>query len=199
MEQRRSLRFATLGPAGTNHDLVTRRYLAFHGLEDAEVVLIDDFFEGLAMMADGRADFMVQVAVHPDCADVVSKAHFDYGIRIIDTFISPSRELAILTRAEVAEPRTLALQPATRGYADISAWPDHVPVSSIMRIAEGLLEGRYDSGLTTLEFAKRHPGRFRVDTVIGTVDDPWLVFGAERVSTGGLVAWPESPGSRQFR
>lgn len=199
MDRRGNLRFVTLGPAGTNHDLVTRRYLAFHGLDDAEVVLIDDFFEGLAMMAGGRADFMVQVAVHPDCADVVSKAHFDHGIRIIDTFISPSRELAVLTRAEVARPRTLALQPATRGYADISAWPDHVPVSSIMRIAEGLLEGRYDSGLTTLEFAERHPGKFRVDAVIGTVDDPWLVFGAERVSTGGLVAWPESPGSRQFR
>ncbi len=198
MDRRDNLRFVTLGPAGTNHDLVTRRYLAFHGLDDAKVVLIDDFFEGLAMMAGGRADFMVQVAVHPDCADVVSKAHFDHGIRIIDTFISPSRELAILTRAEVARPRTLALQPATRGYADISAWPDHVPVSSIMRIAEGLLEGRYDSGLTTLEFAERHPGRFRVDAVIGTVDDPWLVFGPERVSTGGLVAWPESPGSRQF-
>ena len=143
MDRRGNLRFVTLGPAGTNHDLVTRRYLAFHKLDDAEVVLIDDFFEGLAMMAGGRADFMVQVAVHPDCADVVSKAHFDHRIRIIDTFISPSRELAVLTRAEVARPRTLALQPATRGYADISAWPDHVPVSSIMRIAEGLLEGRY--------------------------------------------------------
>lgn len=199
MDRQQNLRFVTLGPAGTNHDLVTRRYLAFHALEDAEVFLIDDFFEGLAMMAGGRADFMVQVAVHPDCADVVSKAHFDFGIRIIDTFISPSRDLAILTRAEVARPRTLALQPATRGYADISAWPEHVPVSSIMRIAEGLLEGRYDSGLTTLEFAERHPGRFRIETLIGTVDDPWLVFGAERVSAGGLVAWPESPGSRQFR
>ncbi len=199
MSVRGGLRFATLGPAGTNHDLVARRYLAFHGLDDAEVLLIDDFFEGLAMMAGGRADFMVQVAVHPDCADTVSKAHFDYGIRIIDTFISPSRELGILTRAEVDEPRTLALQPATRGYADISAWPDHVPVSSIMRIAEGLLEGRYDSGLTTLEFAERHPGRFRVDAVIGTVDDPWLVYGRKRVADGGLIAWPESPGSRQFR
>ncbi len=198
MDRRNRLRFVTLGPAGTNHDLVTRRYLAFHGLSHAEVFLIDDFFEGLAMMNGGQADFMVQVAVHPDCADTVSRAHFDYGIRIIDTFISPSRDLAILTRAEVARPRTLALQPATRGYADISAWPEHVPVSSIMRIAEGLLEGRYDSGLTTLEFAERHPGRFRVDAAIGTVDDPWLVFGSERVSTGGLVAWLESPASRQF-
>ena len=150
-------------------------------------------------MADGQADFMVQVAVHPDCADIVSKAHFDYGIRIVDTFISPSRELAILTRAEIDRPTTLALQPATRGYADISGWPEHVPVSSIMRIAEGLLEGRYDSGLTTLEFAERHPGKFRVDAAIGTVDDPWLVFGRRRVSAGDLVAWPESPGSRLFQ
>ena len=196
---RSTLRFATLGPAGTNHDMVTRNYLAFRGLADAEVVLIDSFFDGLAMMADGGADFMIQVAVHPDCAAVVSKAHFDYGIHVVDTFISPSKELGILTRAGVARPRTLALQPATSGYADISAWPEHVPAGSIMRVAEGLLDGRYDSGLTTLELAERHPGRFRVDAVIGTVDDPWLVYGRERVTGGGLVAWPDSPACRQFR
>lgn len=199
MSVRGGLRFATLGPAGTNHDLVTRNYLAFHGLADAGVVLIDDFFEGLAMMAGGRADFMVQVAVHPDCAAVVSKAHFDYGIHIVDTFISPSKELGILTRAEVARPRTLALQPATGGYADLRAWPEHVPAGSIMRVAEGLLDAAWDSGLAALELAERHPGRFRVDAVIGTVDDPWLVYGRNRVAGAGLVAWPESPGSRQFR
>ena len=199
MSSSSSPRFATLGPAGTNHDLVTRNYLGFHGLEDAVVILIDDFFEGLAMMAGGRADFMIQVAVHPDCADVVSKAHFDHGIHIVDTFISPSKELGILTRAEVARPRTLALQPATSGYADLSAWPEHVPARSIMRVAEGLLDGTYDSGLTTLELVETHPGRFRVDAVIGTVDDPWLVYGRERVSSGKLVAWPASPASRQFR
>ena len=121
MTHRNKLRFVTLGPAGTNHDLVTRNYLAFHGLDDAAVILIDDFFEGLAMMAGGRADFMVQVAAHPDCAEVVSRAHFDHGIHIVDSFISPGRALGILTRAEMAEPRTLALQPATSGYADISA------------------------------------------------------------------------------
>ena len=50
------------------------------------------------MMSDGAADFMIQVAVHPDCTDVFVKAHFAHGIHIIDTFISPSKELAILTR-----------------------------------------------------------------------------------------------------
>ena len=192
-------RFVTLGPAGTNHDLVTRNYQAFHGLADAEVVLVDDFGEGLAMLAARQADFMVQVAVHPDCAATVSKAHFDHGIHIVDVFISPSRELGILTRAEVARPKRLALQPATSGYADLSAWPEHVPAGSIMRVAESLLDGTVDSGLTALELAERHPERFRIDAVIGTVDDPWLVYGRGRVAAAGVVAWPESPASHLFR
>lgn len=194
----RRLAFVTLGPAGTNHELVTQRYLDFHRL-DATVTLIDDFFEGLEMIGCGDADHMVLVAVHPDCADVVARGHFEHGVHVIDTFISPSKELAILTRADVATPRTLALQPAIRGYADISAWPEHIPVSSIMRIAEGLLDGRYESGLTTLEVAEAHPGRFRIDARIGTVDDPWLVFGKARVANGDVVAWPQSPGARRMR
>ncbi len=199
MNRRAGPRFVTLGPAGTNHELVTRNYLAFHGLAEAELILIDDFFEGLAVMGAGQAEFMVQVAVHPDCAAVVAKAHFDYGIHVVDCFISPSKELGILTRAEVAQPRTLALQPATSGYADLSAWPEHVPAASIMRVAEGLLDGAYDSGLTALELADQYPGRFRIDAVVGAVDDPWLVYGRERVAGSGLVAWPESPASRRFR
>ena len=194
----RPLTFITLGPAGTNHELVARRYLDFHQI-NAELVLIDDFFEGLAMIDRGDADYMVQVAVHPDCADTVARGHFEHGVHIIDTFISPSRDLAILTRREVETPRTLALQPATRGYADISAWTEHIAVSSIMRIAEGLLSGAYDSGLTTLEVAEAHPDKLRVDVQIGTVDDPWLIFGKARVAKGDLVAWPDSPGAAIVR
>lgn len=191
--------FVTLGPAGTNHEMVTKNYLSFRGLKNASIVLIDDFYDGLEMMSDGQADFMLQVAVHPDCAGVVATAHFKYGIRVIDSFISPSKALGIVTRKEVAHPTTLALQPATAAYSDISAWPEQIHVSSIMRIAEGLLEGKYDSGLTTLEFAERHPERLRVDVRIGTVDDPWLVYGKRRVSTGELLAWPSSPAVEQLR
>lgn len=194
----RQLHFVTLGPAGTNHDFVTRRYLRFHGLE-AEVTLLDDFFVGLKMIHDGSADHMIQVALHPDCADVVAKAHFGHDIHIIDTFISPSKDLAILTQSDIVSPRTLALQPATRGYADIGAWPEKIEISSIMRIAEGLLEGRYDSGLTTLELAEAHPNRFRIDATIGTVDDPWLVYGRKRVATDNIVAWRDSPGAKLVR
>lgn len=190
--------FVTLGPAGTNHEMVTRNYLAFRGLKTAAVHLVDDFREGLKMMADGRADFMVQVAVHPDCADIVATAHFEHGFHVIDTFISPSKDLAILTRKEIETSRTLALQPATRNYADLTTWEELIPVSSIMRIAEGLLEGKYDSGLTTLELAEQHPDHLRVDVRIGTVDDPWIVLGKQRVCDGKLLAWPEAPGIEQM-
>lgn len=190
--------FVTLGPAGTNHEMVTRNYLSFRGLDQAAIELVDDFVEGLQMMADGAADFMVQAAVHPDCADMVARAHFKHGIRIIDTFISPSKALGILTQADVAIPRTLALQPATRAYANTDAWTKHVSVSSISRISEGLLSREYESGLTTLELADQHPGRFRVDQRLGTVDDPWLVYGGESVCNGKLKAWPSSPANEQF-
>lgn len=190
--------FVTLGPTGTNHEMVARNYLSFRGLDGAAIELVDDFHDGLAMMADGRADFMVQAAVHPECADVVATAHFAHGIRVVDTFISPSRALGILTRRNIETPRTLAFQPATRKYADLGGWEELVPVSSIMRVAEGLLEGTYDSGLTTLELAEQHPGLLRVDVHIGTVDDPWLVYGKRRVSDGKLVAWPSAPVTGQF-
>ena len=56
--------FITLGPSGTNHDFVTQNYLRFKKLKDADIKLIDNFFFGLKMMADGRADYMVQAAVN---------------------------------------------------------------------------------------------------------------------------------------
>ena len=108
--------FVTLGPAGTNHEFVTRKYLACRGLKNAQVKLIDDFLVGLAMIKNGDADYMVQVAVHPECANIVATAHFKYGIRVIDTFISPSKELGIVTRRGIKTPKTLALQPATTKY-----------------------------------------------------------------------------------
>ena len=170
-------RFVTLGPAGTNHEMITRNYIQERYYTGASIRLISDFFDGLAQLQRGEADYMVQVAVHPDCADVVARGHFEFGVEVVDTFISPSKDLAILTRADVATPRTLALQPATRRYTDISPWPEHIPVSSIMDIAQGLLDGAYDSGLTTLEFAEQQPGKFRIDAKIGTVRDPWIVLG----------------------
>ena len=180
--------FVTLGPAGTNHEFVTGKYLEYRGLKNAQIKLIDDFLVGLSMINSGNADYMIQVAVHPACANVVATAHFEYGIHVIDTFISPSKELGIVTRRGIKTPKTLALHPATIKYTNVEKWEKLVYVNSIMHIPEGLLNGKYDSGLTTLEAAEKHKDQLRVDLQVGTVDDPWLVYGKCRVSSGNLVA-----------
>ena len=187
-EEKAGPNFVTLGPAGTNHEFVTRKYLAYRGLKNAQVKLIDDFLVGLAMIKNGDADYMIQVAVHPECANIVATAHFKYGIRVIDTFISPSKELGIVTRRGIKMPKTLALQPATTKYIDVGKWEKLVYVTSIMHIPEGLLNGKYDSGLTTLEAAEKHKDQLQIDIQIGTVDDPWLVYGKCRVSNSNFVA-----------
>ena len=100
---------------------------------------------------------------------------------------------------EVTVPKSLGLQPATKAYLDTDRWERLVPEVSIMTVAEGLLDGRFDSGVTALSLADEHPGRFRIDEELGTVDDPWIVYGRERASDGGVVAWPDSPAARLFR
>ena len=59
--------------------------------------------------------------------------------------------------------------------------------------------GRYDSGITLARFAEEHPQRLRVEEAIGTVVDPWLVYGTRPTCTGALLAWPDSPAAALFR
>ncbi len=162
--------FGTLGPAGSNHDWIAKRYLDFHGLPDAQIELFSDFDDAFDAMFQGRIHHVIQVAVHPSVTSTV--ARYRGRAHLIDTFISPSQTMAVLTRSEVDTPSTLGLQMATRDYIDASRWPTLVPEVSTVTVAEGLLTGRYDSGLTLLRIAEQYPDRFRVDEVIGTVDDP---------------------------
>ena len=191
--------FATLGPAGSNHEYVTKRYLTLHELTDVEVVLVEDFALTLGMMSAGEVDFTVQVAVHPDVTNMVAKAHFEHGIHVVDAFVSPSRPLGVLTRAEVSVPKSLGLHSATEAYLDTSRWDRLVPEVSRMTVSEGLLEGRFDSGVTALSFVEGYPERFRIEEELGTVDDPWIVYGRERVSDGRVVAWRDGPIARLYR
>ncbi len=157
--------FVTLGPTGTNHEFVTQRFIDFHSI-NARLELIGDFFEGLEIISRGHADYLVQAAVHPDCADVVAKGHFEYDIHVIDTFISSSKILTILTHSDIPIQRTIDLQKAICEYTDISVWPEHVFVKSVMLVADGLLQGNYDSGLTTLDVVEKNSGGFRIDNLI---------------------------------
>jgi hypothetical protein len=120
---------------------------------------------------------------------------------IVDTFISPSLPLAVLTRADVDNPRSIGvLHPATTDYIDTSKWEQvtKITTGSLHTVADGLLKGRYDSGLVYLNYARRYPGQLRVDQEIGSPDDAWLVLGRKRTFAEPILAWKDGPISRQF-
>lgn len=193
----RPIRFATLGPAGSNHEFVIRRYLDFHGLHNgAEVELVLDFQEGATRLIGGEIDFMLQVAVHPDAADVVARNR--HAMFVVDAFVSGSRPMAVVCRRDVERPAHLALQPATTGYIDACRYGRLIDEVSTASVAAGLLDGRYQAGLTYAAVAEEHPTRFRVLEMIGTVDDAWMVYGRHRLSQGRLLADPLSPAARAY-
>jgi hypothetical protein len=191
--------FATLGPEGGNHVLVTRRYLDLHGLDGVAVTLFEDFERGLALLAGGEADYLIQAAAHPRTSATIAQAFFKHGIHAIDCFIAPSHPLAILTRTTVAAPRNLGLKPATRDYADLSRWQSLIEEPTTTAVGEGLLAGRYDSGITLRRLAEENPGALRVDQDLGSVDDPWIVYGRRSVRDGDILAWRDGPAGRLYR
>ena len=184
-------RFLTLGPAGTNHDLATRRYIKFHDLDGASVGFVSSFFDALEAVRRHEADFIVQVCAHPDVAHTIERHHAE--IFLVDSFIGTTKAMGVVTRSDVEVPRSVGLMIATKGYFDTSRWETLVPETSNPLVAQGLLDGKYDSGFTALELAEQHPDRFRVDQVIGNVDVVWLVYGRVRTRQGNILAWRDAP------
>ena len=146
-----------------------------------------------------RVDAILQCAVHPETPRTLGENF--RRMFAVDCFIADSQELGIVSRREIAVPRTLGiLLPANRHYTDISRWPEHRNVGSLATIGELLLTDEIDSGLTYTSFAERYPDRLRVDEVIGSPDDVWIVYALERASfTGGIVAWSDSPGAAALK
>ena len=64
--------FATLGPVGSNHELVAKCYFTLNGLDAAASVIFDD---ALCRRDTGDVDFTVQVDVHSSETETVSAAH----------------------------------------------------------------------------------------------------------------------------
>jgi hypothetical protein len=194
-----SIIFATLGPSGTNHAFVAQKYIDFHELSEATLRLSDTATTGVEAVRDEVADYFIICAVHPDTPNIVGR--FFREVFIVDTFISPSLPLAVLTRADVTTPRSIGvLHPATTEYVDTSKWERvcKITAGSLHTVADGLLQGQYDSGLVYLNYAHRFPGQLRVDQEIGSPDDAWLVLGRKRTFTNLILAWKDSPISTQF-
>ena len=179
---------ATLGPSGTCHERAARAYLDFQGVEDYEFAFIEDFFDGLELIRGREDAFLIQCSAHP-LVHKVTERYWD-EVFVVDTFVYPTKSLAVLSRRDVEKPRTLGLVPATAGYIDEGDWDEIVDVTSKPIVARELLEGRYEAGLTHLEHAERHPEQLRVEQEIGEIDTTWVLYGTRKRFQGEVIGIP---------
>jgi hypothetical protein len=178
----------TLGPAGTCHERASYAYMDFQGVEDFDLELIDDFLDGLERIRGNGDAFLIQCSAHPLVHEVTER-YWD-EIFVVDTFIYPTKALAVLGRSELERPRSLGLVPATAGYIDADEWEEIVDVQSKPIVAEELLAGRYDAGLTHLEHLSAHPAELRLIQEIGEIDTTWVVYGTNRRFKGEVIGIP---------
>ena len=177
--------FITLGPTGTCHEAALLRYLDFQGIEDAEIVLVEDLLPAIDLVRERERTFLVQCSAHVQ-VHLVTERHFR-EVFVLDTFIYPTKELALLVRTDVAEPTSLGIVSATRGYTDLERWSTIIDEPSKPVVARHLLAGDYDAGLTRLHHAEEHPDLLRVEEVYGAVDTTWVVYGRHKRFRGEVI------------
>lgn len=175
----------TLGPSGTCHERAVLRYLEFQGIEDFEIEFIGDFMDGLERIRGEESAFLVQCSAHPKVHEVTE--HYWQEVFVVDTFIFPTKALAVLARRDVGQPKSLGLVPATAGYINRGEWEEIIDVQSKPIVAEELLAGRYDAGLTHLEHLEKHPDRLRLEVEIGEIDTTWVVYGTKKRFQGEVI------------
>jgi hypothetical protein len=185
----------TLGPEGTCHERAVMNYMRFQGIEDYEIELITDFFVGLEMLRETPGAFLVQCSAHPKVHEITEKYWTE--VWVVDTFIYPTKHLVLLTRKEVERPRSLGIVPATKGYVDLSQWEEVIDVASKPIVAEELLRGEYDSGLTHMEHVEEHADELRLDLDIGEIDTTWVVYGRQKRFQGEVIGIPSAELFRQ--
>jgi len=177
--------FITLGPTGTCHENALLRYLEFQGLEHAQVELEAGFDEGLERVHKEPNSFLVQCSAHPDVHVITER--YRQEVFVVDTFLYPAKEMALLVRADVSNPRSLGVVPAALGYPDLKRWETVVQESANPIVARELLAGKYDAGVTLAEYVDQYPDELRVFERYGEVDTTWLVYGRRRRYDGELI------------
>jgi hypothetical protein len=65
-----------------------------------------------------------------------------------------------------------------------------IDVQSKPIVAEELLAGRYEAGLTHLEHAELHPNELRVEKEIGEIDTTWVVYGTQKRFKDEVIGTP---------
>lgn len=177
--------FITLGPTGTCHENALLHYLEFQGIDDFELVLDEDLLAAIDQVRRRPDTFLVQCSAHVQVHLVTERFHTE--VFVIDTFLYPTKELALLVRIDVSDPQSLGIVSATKGYTDLARWRTLIDEPSKPVVARHLLAGEYDAGLTHLHYAHEHPARLHVEECYGAVDTTWLVYGQRKRFSGEVI------------
>jgi hypothetical protein len=175
----------TLGPEGTCHENALLHYLEFQGVTDYETVLVEDLLAAIGRVREHPNTFLVQCSAHVQVHLVTERYHND--VFVIDSFVYPTKELALLARTDIEHPKSLGIVSATRGYLDLSPWETIVDEPSKPVVARHLLEGRYDAGLTHAHHATENPDALRLVELYGAVDTSWVVYGSRKRFKGEVI------------
>jgi hypothetical protein len=177
--------FITLGPTGTCHENALLHYLEFQGLTSFEIVLVEDLLEAIEQVRVRPETFLVQCSAHLQVHLVTERYHSE--VFVVDTFLYPTKELALLVRRDVEAPTSLGIVSATRGYTDLTRWARLVEEPSKPIVGRNLLAGRYDAGLTHLHYGQDHPDVLRIEECYGAVDTTWVVYGRRKRFSGEVI------------
>ncbi len=177
--------FITLGPAGTCHENALLHYLDFQGITSFDTLLVPDLLEAIVQVRERPHTFLVQCSAHVHVHLVTERYHTD--VFVIDTFIYPTKELGLLVRRKVSEPKSLGIVSATRGYLDLASWETVIDQPSKPVVAANLLAGRFDAGLTHVHHADEHPHELRLAEYYGAVDTTWVVYGPYKRFQGAVI------------
>lgn len=177
--------FITLGPTGTCHEAALLRYLDFQGIAGARIVLEEDLLAAIDRVRENDDTFLVQCSAHVQVHLVTERYYRE--VFVADTFIYPTKELALLVRTDRENPRSLGIVSATRGYPDLTLWSEIIDEPSKPVVACHLLAGDYDAGLTHLHHAHEHPDVLRIQEVYGAVDTTWVVYGKRKRFKGEVI------------
>jgi hypothetical protein len=177
--------FITLGPTGTCHENALLHYLAFQGIDDFDLVLVEDLLGAIDEVRSRPNTFLVQCSAHVQ-VHLVTERYYE-EVFVIDTFLYPTKELALLVRNDVGDPQSLGIVSATKGYTDLSRWRTLIDEPSKPVVARHLLAGEYDAGLTHAHYAREYPELLRVEECYGAVDTTWVVYGQEKRFRGEVI------------
>lgn len=181
--KKEKIRICTLGPQGTCHDNAAGNYMEFQNIKaQGEIVYVTDFTDAVTMLKEERADYIIQNCAHPQVGLLNEK--YRKEIFIIDSFLFPTKSMGIIRRKDSRHKNTIGIMPAAVNYTDRERWDSIIYETANPLVEEGLLEDKYEYGITFTDSAKRHPDILELtESFGGPVDTAWIVYGRVKRNT----------------